>query len=200
MEERRIVIPPSMRKLVLWQTKNFRPLFSHKHLEPIMATLGFTALPPAPPSFNGGTTWREYVFAAGPHGRPRPRLPYPRIDGLHNHTYRAFLEAVNFHLRMHDVSTVFHVRGIAMSRVDLYSKWHALEEGEAIYVYREGTLDQATHKLYSDCESSRSKDGSREGVYDLDSLAIRDKGGESGVGLVVPLEDIIVSPDESDPF
>ncbi|KAL3731029.1 hypothetical protein ACJRO7_027972 [Eucalyptus globulus] len=200
MDDERITIPLSMRKLALWNTRHFRPLFSHKQLEPIMSTLGFTALPPALPSFDGGTTWKEYVFAAGPHGRPRPRLPYPRIDGLHDHTYRAFLEALNFHLQMHDISTVFHVRGMPMNRVDLYSKWHALEEGEFVYVYREGTLDQATHKLYSDSESSRSKDSSREGVYDLNVLAVRSKGGESEVGQVVPLEDIIVSPDESGPF
>ncbi|XP_030461327.1 uncharacterized protein LOC115681499 [Syzygium oleosum] len=185
-----------MRKLALWYSRNFKPLFSHKQLEPIMSTLGFTALPPASPSFDGGITWREYVFAAGAHSLPRPRLPYPRIDGLHNHTYQAFLEAVNFHLRMYDISTVFHVRGMPMNRVDLYRKWHALEEDEQVYVYREGTLDQAAHKLYSDSEGKSSKDG----LFDFASLAIRNKGGESEVGQVVPLEDIIVSPDESEPF
>ncbi|XP_030539518.1 uncharacterized protein LOC115747475 [Rhodamnia argentea] len=200
MEEKRTAMSLSMRKLALWHSRNFRPLFTHKHLDPIMSTLGFTFLPPAPPSISGGTTWKEYVFAAGgAQGRPRPRLPYPRIDGLHNHTYQAFLEAVNFHLRMHDISTIFHVRGMPMNRGDLHGKWHALEEDELVYVYREGTLDQATHKRYSDSESKSSTGG----VYDFDSLAIRDKGGKSQVGQVVPLADIIVSPrgdEEFNPF
>ncbi|KAL3731027.1 hypothetical protein ACJRO7_027970 [Eucalyptus globulus] len=200
MDDKRTAIPSSIKKLALWNTRHFRPLFSHKQLEPVMTTLGFMALAPALPSFNGSTTWKEYVFAAGAHGHPRLRLPYPRIDGLHHHTYQAFLEAVNSHLRMHDISTVFHVRGMPMNRVDLHSKRRALEEGEFVYVYREGTLDQATHELYSDSESSRSKDSSGDGVYDFESLAIRDKGSKSEVGQVVPLEDIIVSPDESDPF
>ena len=87
-------------------------------------------------------------------------------------------------------------RGMPMNRVDLYRKWHALEEDEQVYVYREGTLDQAAHKLYSDSKGKSSKDG----LFDFASLAIRNKGGEFEVGQVVPLEDIIVSPNESEPF
>lgn len=116
-----------MRKLALWYTKTFKPLMTHDELEPIMATMGFVGLPP-----DHGTSpvvWKEYVYRASPGflwwwstksssclgeppttEPPRPKLPYPRIDGLHIYTYRAFLDAVNFYLEMCDISEVFHIR------------------------------------------------------------------------------------------
>ncbi|KAL6346715.1 hypothetical protein AAG906_002831 [Vitis piasezkii] len=95
-----------MRKLALWFTRTFKPIITHDELVPIMDTLGFVALPHA-----GSPAWKEYVYVAGgcryllPAETPlplppRPRLPYPRIDGLHICTYRAFIDAVNFYLEM----------------------------------------------------------------------------------------------------
>lgn len=117
----------SMRKLALWYTKTFKPLMTHDELDHIMATMGFVALPPVHPTCST-LAWKEYVYMASP-GRskssssclsasgepstvepPRPKLPYPRIDGLHIYTYRAFLDAVNFYLEMCDISELFHIR------------------------------------------------------------------------------------------
>lgn len=104
----------SMRKLAVWYTRTFKPIMTHAELEPIMATLGFVALPPAN---NGDLVSREYFFpahrcrsATEAAPSPRPRLPYPRIDGLHIYTYRAFIDAVNFYLERNDISELFHVR------------------------------------------------------------------------------------------
>ncbi|KAL5976911.1 hypothetical protein ACLOJK_021248 [Asimina triloba] len=99
-----------VRKLALWHTKTFKPITTHEELEPIMATLGFAALPLA-------GAWREYVFVGGGFGRnitppeplPRPRLPFPRIDGLHLYTFRAFFDAVGFFLGKRDIADHFHV-------------------------------------------------------------------------------------------
>ncbi|KAF8405597.1 hypothetical protein HHK36_010504 [Tetracentron sinense] len=102
-----------MRKLALWYTKTFKPIMTHDELEPIMATLGFISLPPTPSPANvGASAWKEYVFSAGGCRSPsptEPRLPYPRIDGLHICTYRAFVDAVSFYLEKTDISDLFHV-------------------------------------------------------------------------------------------
>lgn len=91
------------RKLALWHTKTFRPILCHEELEPIMGSLGFVGLPPSMDS------WREYRFegetttktSMGGGGEPLVRLPYPRIDGLHVLTYRAFCDAVNKLLQLY---------------------------------------------------------------------------------------------------
>lgn len=117
----------SMRKLALWYTRTFKPIMTHDELEPIMATLGFVGRPAAATVPNSAVMWKEYVFCAAGGWRskwgaaneppllPRPRLPYPRIDGLHIYSYRAFLEAVNFYLEMCDISDLFHIRYQATS-------------------------------------------------------------------------------------
>ena len=116
-----------MRKLALWYTKTFKPIMTHDELEPIMATMGFVGRPPLQES--SAVAWKEYVYTASPFRRsksssclgstageppttepPRPKLPYPRIDGLHIYTYRAFLDAVNFYVEMCDISELFHIR------------------------------------------------------------------------------------------
>lgn len=126
-----------MRKLGLWYTRTFKPFMTHEELEPIMASLGFVPLPSyIDSSLNGagagaGAVWRDYAYSACYSARgggggewrrsitdfpeqqrppPRPRLPYPRIDGLHIYTYAAFLDALNFYLRMTDISDLFHIR------------------------------------------------------------------------------------------
>lgn len=108
-----------MKKLALWFTNTFKPIMTHEELEPMMATLGFVGLPPTPPLLpsNGSpVAWKEYVYSAGGSRLsvettpPKPRLPFPRIDGLHIYTYRAFIDAVNFYLDMSEISDLFHIR------------------------------------------------------------------------------------------
>ncbi|KAL2455149.1 uncharacterized protein Fot_45955 [Forsythia ovata] len=117
-----------MRKLSLWYTRTFNPLLTHDDLHPIMATLGFVPSPVSVPSINIDhhqfdlhstqstctAPWIEYLHSSSgltsDFPPPRPRLPYPRIDGLHIYTYRAFLDALNFYLRMPNLSDLLHVR------------------------------------------------------------------------------------------
>ncbi|XP_068647077.1 uncharacterized protein [Aristolochia californica] len=143
-----------LRKLALWHTKTFRPIITHEELEPIMTTLGFVSLPA---STVGGTPWKEYVFSAAGCQKPsangtidpppRPRLPFPRIDALHVYTYRAFFDAVAHFLGKRDIADHFHVRGMPLQRVHdrTFEKiFRPMNDGEGVYVYRDGTLDQAT--------------------------------------------------------
>lgn len=77
-----------------------------------MATLGFVALPAT-------SGWKEYVFygwiPVPAENLPLIRLPFPRIDGLHVITYRAFFDAVSFYLAQRDISDHFHVRSFSVS-------------------------------------------------------------------------------------
>ncbi|THG08654.1 hypothetical protein TEA_015524 [Camellia sinensis var. sinensis] len=280
-----------MRKLCLWVTRTFKPVMSHDELEPIMATLGFVGLPPS--SAASGCDWKEYVYSAGGWRRslsltiidhqnpppPSPRLPYPRIDGLHIYTYTAFLDAVNFYLEMTNMSDLFHIRvgpvaslwswGVFLSRFSLlgqpselvssicknttnyrfcveslYSdprtptadsyvlayvsfdlaylnashtedyidmlfnnttadrdsrgmplhrvldrnrKWRRIEEDDSVFVYREGTLDQAIYTYYH-----KNKNDVNSGSKGCNSMLIRNKGNSTPTGCIVPLKDIIV--------
>lgn len=129
------------RKLALWHTKTFRPLVSHEELEPIMASLGFVGLAPK-------ENWREYRFegkasTANRGGEPLVRLPYPRIDGLHVFTYRAFCDAVALHLGSGDIADHFHVRGVPLHPVRdrPLEQFRRLCEDGGQYVYRDGTID-----------------------------------------------------------
>lgn len=113
-------------KLALWHTKTFTPIMSHEELESIMATLGFAPLPvtknpcnivmPDNGSASSNTLWKEYFYStSSPYKRssdpPRPKLPYPVIDGLHVCTYQAFLDSVNFYRSFDDdLSHIFHIR------------------------------------------------------------------------------------------
>ncbi|MCL7049076.1 hypothetical protein MKW94_030454 [Papaver nudicaule] len=164
-----------MRKLALWHTKTFKPIMTHEELEPIMAKLGFVGLPvitsspststPPPiatsvsPSGSGynNNSWKEYYFTAGGSKNPwvteplpRPKLPYPRIDGLHHKTYGAFCDAVAFYINKSSQSNLadhFHVRGMPLHRVHdrpFDKKFRLINEDEIFYVYREGTFDPAT--------------------------------------------------------
>ncbi|XP_068652820.1 uncharacterized protein [Aristolochia californica] len=186
-----------LRKLALWHTKTFRPIITHEELEPIMATLGFVALPA---TTVGGTPWKEYVFSAAGCQKPsatgttdpppRPRLPFPRIDALHIYTYRAFFDGVAHFLGKRDIadtfrqvfrffflffsSTIFRfvymfnapsfqeifvdaIKGMPLQRVHdrTFEKiFRPMNDGEGIYVYRDGTLDQATLMACSGNNSS----------------------------------------------
>ncbi|XWS63210.1 hypothetical protein CRYUN_Cryun06bG0076200 [Craigia yunnanensis] len=194
-----------MRKLAFWYTRTFKPLMTHDELEPIMATMGFVGLPPDQGS--SAIAWKEYVYRASPGVSwqskslsclcstageppitepPRLKLPYPRIDGLHIYTYRAFLDAVNFYLEMCDISELFHIRGMPLHRShDLSCKWRCMEEDDSVFVYREGTLEQTTYNLYHFNKPNSSRNG-------YISIVIRDKGNNAPVSCFVPLKDIIV--------
>ncbi|XVF67109.1 hypothetical protein PTKIN_Ptkin10aG0094300 [Pterospermum kingtungense] len=201
-----------MRKLALWHTKTFKPIMTHDELDPIMATMGFAARPPHYESSAPAVAWMEYVYTASPPWvsyrrskycssflgstagepptteTPRPKLPYPRIDGLHIYTYRAFLDAVNFYIEMCDISELFHVRGMPLHRShDLSRKWRCMEEDDSIFVYREGTLQQTAYNLY---HFNKPNSGSNSNGYS--SIGIRDKGNSKPVSFFVPLKDIIV--------
>lgn len=110
-----------MRKLAIWYTPNFKPITNHDELDRIMSTLGFLSLPPISTTTASTSAWKEYSFSAAgiflskSPSPPRPRLPYPRIDGLHVNTYHAFLDSVNFYLRMHNISDIFHIRYVSLS-------------------------------------------------------------------------------------
>ncbi|CAK7329057.1 unnamed protein product [Dovyalis caffra] len=186
-----------MRKLALWHTRTFNPIMTHEELEPIMTNMGFVGLPPC--SSSSSSSWKEYVYMAkAPNYKyydqaeeqsaapPRPKLPYPKIDGLHLYAYQAFIDAVNFYLEMSDISDLFHIRGMPLYRnMDRSRKWRRMEEDESVFVYREGTLDQTTYQLYHFDKSSSSSNGDG-------SLLIRDKGTKAPITCIVPLKDIIV--------
>ncbi|KAB1209873.1 hypothetical protein CJ030_MR6G004355 [Morella rubra] len=188
-----------MRKLALWFTRTFKPIMTHHELEPIMATLGFVGLSPSTATAPGAPiTWKEYVYAAGcRHSKsggsgsaeppPKPRLPFPRIDGLHIYTYRAFLDAVTFYVDMDDISNLFHIRGMPFHPMhDQKWKWRRMEEDESVFVYKEGTLDQVTYNSYHFDKTSSNNGGNR-----CDSVVIRNKGNDPPVSCVVSLKDIV---------
>ncbi|PON75211.1 tubulin-tyrosine ligase [Parasponia andersonii] len=189
-----------MRKLALWHTRTFKPIMTHDELEPIMATLGFVGLPPTT-TFSGGV-WKEYVcsagrwvansgFSAAEPPPPRAKLPYPRVDGLHIYTYRAFIDAVNFYLEMGDFSDLFHVRGMPLHRAhDRSRKWRRMEEDDSVFVYREGTLDQATYNLYHFDKNSSNNGGSNKSK----SIGLRNRGNNTTSTCIVPLKDLVPSP------
>ncbi|KAL7610596.1 uncharacterized protein LOC111888391 [Lactuca sativa] len=137
-----------MRKLAIWYTPNFKPITNHDELDRIMSTLGFLSLPPISTTTASTSAWKEYSFSAAgiflskSPSPPRPRLPYPRIDGLHVNTYHAFLDSVNFYLRMHNISDIFHIRGMPLHHVhDRNQKWSRMVGDDLVYVYREGTME-----------------------------------------------------------
>ncbi|KAL4569626.1 hypothetical protein LXL04_025268 [Taraxacum kok-saghyz] len=146
-----------MRKLAIWYTPNFKPITNHDELDRIMSTLGFLPQPPISATTTAtaaeASDWKEYSFSAAgvflskSPSPPRPRLPYPRIDGLHVNTYRAFLDSLNFYLRMNNISDLFHIRGMPLHHAhDRSQKWLRMVGDDLVYVYREGTMDITAHK------------------------------------------------------
>ncbi|TVT99148.1 hypothetical protein EJB05_55497, partial [Eragrostis curvula] len=159
--ELRMSIEEVAKKMSLWHTATFRPILTHDDLEPILAAAGFVPLPPGDPA----AAWREYVFLGGGDGGnaaaaprwlgPRPRLPYPRVDGLHLKTYEAFLGAVEAYLGAHRLSNLFHVRLMPVTNPDrVFDKLfrpmrNFSPEEDGLIVYREGTLDELTVEMCS---------------------------------------------------
>ncbi|KAJ0077689.1 hypothetical protein Patl1_35593 [Pistacia atlantica] len=128
----------NMKKLALWDTRTFNPIITHDDLDSIMATKGFISHPP----YSFATThlaWKEYVYyAEAVKSNSKPRLPYPRIDGLHIYTYRAFIDAVNFYLEMGDISDLFHVRGMPLHHInDRNSRWVLMQEDAGGFLFTE---------------------------------------------------------------
>ncbi|KAH9315642.1 hypothetical protein KI387_024269, partial [Taxus chinensis] len=131
------------RKLALWHTKTFRPILCHEELEPIMSNLGFVGLPPSM------DCWREYRFEGKTTtmsmcgDEPLVRLPYPRIDGLHVSTYKAFCDAVAMYLGSGDIADHFHVRGVPLHPIKdgPLEQYRRLYEDGGQYVYRDGSID-----------------------------------------------------------
>ncbi|KAJ4828838.1 hypothetical protein Tsubulata_010495 [Turnera subulata] len=173
-----------MRKLALWHTRTFTPLMAHDDLEPIMLSMGFEGQSPC----NG---WKEYAYVAThivpaeqsqSQSPPRPRLPYPSIDGCHQLTFQSFIDAVSFYLRAYDVADVFHIRAMPLHRVhDRNRKWRKMQDDETVYVFRDGTIDPAAANYHLD---NPGNDG-------CDSAIIRDKANKNPINLTVPLKDII---------
>ncbi|XP_021773939.1 uncharacterized protein LOC110737896 [Chenopodium quinoa] len=186
------------RKLAIWYTRTFKPIMTHEELEPIMATLGFTAQPETPAV--NGVAWKEYLYVASGYRSlspdsplPKPKLPCQlingrrRIDGLHIYTYRAFIDAVNFYLEMEFISDVFHVRGMPLQAMfDRNKKFRRMDENGSVFVYKGGTLDQASFNQY---HKNNNVDSSND---EHSSIIIRNKGNDISIGKLVPLKDIIV--------
>ncbi|XP_031488738.1 uncharacterized protein LOC116256496 [Nymphaea colorata] len=213
MEEQSVAV--FGRKLALWHTKTFRPIMTHEELEPIMATLGFVAhAPSTPPSATaagaastaGRLEWTEYSFRGkkrqpgtvanfSPAVRPRVRLPSLRLDGLHVFTYRAFCEAVAFHLGAVDIADIFHVRGMPLHPVNdrPLEQFRRVNEEEGQYYYREGTLEQE-----SVWNASAGISASTSFVLASTSNAIvtntmtGSANNAAAIGCLVALKDIIV--------
>lgn len=63
-------------------------------------------------------------------------------------------------------------------------------EDDSVFVYREGTLDQALYNIYNINRNSEVYIISKSGGDD--STIIRKKGNSTSAGCIVPLKDIIV--------
>ncbi|KAJ4753087.1 Tubulin--tyrosine ligase [Rhynchospora pubera] len=158
------------RKLTLWHSGTFSPIYTHDELEPIMASIGFfpylqdgtstdslmkklgsqagarpatrenggvnTALRQNSQKDESETTsacaepvkWREYVFGrmklipgsgSNPESTIRPKLPYPRVDGLHLMSYLVFFAALECYINPYVVADLFHVRPIEVKGSDI---------------------------------------------------------------------------------
>ncbi|KAL0919409.1 hypothetical protein M5K25_011501 [Dendrobium thyrsiflorum] len=114
----KIAMQDVAKKLALWHTTTFRPIITHDDLEPIMASVGFVSLSNEDPA--AALQWKEYCFGPPPPTsissaafsgdlKPRPRLPFPRIDGLHLLVYKAFLCVLEQYISPAEVHNLFHV-------------------------------------------------------------------------------------------
>ncbi|XP_042442121.1 uncharacterized protein LOC122027263 [Zingiber officinale] len=202
------------KKLTLWHTRTFRPIMTHDELEPLMSAAGFVPLPLQPPPPPEGQkqpaafAWREYASrleAAGGGRRkgrrrhaavlapPRPRLPHPRIDGLHLKTYKAFFLALEFYLGPTLVPNLFHVRTMPLAKAQdrgfekAYRPMKDCEMGEeGILVYRDGTLDPVTRITCSrfggdEIDDVNDQSGNAASVV---------SGGAVNLSCFVPLKDL----------
>ncbi|KAK1307092.1 hypothetical protein QJS10_CPA10g00070 [Acorus calamus] len=172
-------------KLSLWDSKTFRPIHGHDDLEPIMAGLGFIA-----GAVIDGGGWREYVFRDGDGDSPkRPRLPFPRIDGLHVETYMEFFRAVVSRVRHPQaVGDRFHVRDVPF-RWEYAVKLRNMRRHVTgkIYVFREGCINQTVKK---DRLHDMNDDDDMNDVSDVDHDQWWRKGTDESTITLVKLEDL----------
>ncbi|XP_072980242.1 uncharacterized protein [Typha angustifolia] len=218
--EMKVTMEEMARKLTLWHTRTFRPILTHDELEPIMASVGFVPLPvPESTSPAPAVEWREYVFRAGVPAAAtarvaavggwvaRPRLPYPRIDGLHLMAYKAFLAALEVYLGPHLVPNLFHVRTMPLARPHdlVFEKAYrtmrdcGIEE-DGILVYREGTLDQITKMVCSQSSSDDNTSNVNTSNSSSETCLMKMNGTEESNNAanficLVPLEDLFPSRD-----
>ncbi|KAI0511879.1 hypothetical protein KFK09_012513 [Dendrobium nobile] len=154
----KIAMQDVAKKLALWHTTTFRPIITHDDLEPIMASVGFVSL--SNEDTAAAMQWKEYCFGPPPPTsissaafpgdlKPRPRLPFPRIDGLHLLVYKAFLCVLEQYISPAEVHNLFHVRAMPLTRLQdrVFEKAYRPMKGcdiddDGIYVFRDGTIDQ----------------------------------------------------------
>ncbi|KAM0942905.1 hypothetical protein DsansV1_C13g0116671 [Dioscorea sansibarensis] len=205
-----VAVEDLARKLTLWDTRRFRPIMTHDDLEPIMETAGFVPIPAPLTPTNGKVVWREYVYRGGvvtrPTGRrratletvaPRPRLPFPRLDGLHLYAYKAFFVAFGFYVGADRVADYFHVRAMSLSRAndrafdrDYRPMKDSEMDDEGIILYRESTRDQTTESLSSydinntsDAEHENCNNGNTDGNKHNESI-ISNKNATNSIAIV----------------
>lgn len=109
-----------------------------------------------------------------------------------------FIDVGSFFIKLSQILYAFFIffyylilnRGMPLHRVhDRNRKWRRMEEDESIFVYREGTLDQATYNLYHfDKNISTNNSGNGNGC----NAIIRNKVNNAPVSSVVSLKDVIV--------
>ncbi|KAH7674035.1 hypothetical protein IHE45_08G045100 [Dioscorea alata] len=205
-----VAVEDLARKLTLWDTRRFRPIMTHDDLEPIMETAGFVPVPASLTPTNGKVVWREYVYRGGvvtrPAGRrraametvvPRPRLPFPRLDGLHLYAYKAFFVAFGFYVGADRVADYFHVRAMSLSRAndrafdrDYRPMKDSEMDDEGIILYRESTRDQTAESLSSydinntsDTDYENCNNGNTDGNKHNESI-ISDKNSTNSIAIV----------------
>ncbi|XP_010932689.1 uncharacterized protein [Elaeis guineensis] len=200
--EVKVAMEEVAKKLTLWHTRTFQPILTHDDLEPIMLTSGFVPLPvnEAAAAGGGGMAWKEYKYRAATWEMlPRPRLPYPRIDGLHLMAYKAFFLALEFYLGAHLVSDLFHVRTMSLTKAQdraidrTYRPMRDCEmevEEEWLFVYRNGTLDNFT-KMFCD------KDEEDDSISEKGLKKISHGNSNSPANLMnfIALKDLLPSSD-----
>lgn len=155
------------KKLVLWHTPTFRPIITHDELEPIMASVGFASSSSTTTTASEDVEWKEYSFGP-PQQSPPPlliRLPFPRIDGLHLVSYKAFLSALEHYISSTEVYNLFHVRAMLVTCLQdrVFEKVYRPMKGcdideDGIYVFRDGTIDRTMSAQFQDMECGGEED------------------------------------------
>ncbi|KAL2455147.1 uncharacterized protein Fot_57748 [Forsythia ovata] len=84
----------------------------------------------------------------------------------------------------------FYVRGMPLHQVqDRGKKWWCMGEDDSVFVYGEGTLDQAAYDSYSADKNGINNSNSNKVC---NSIIIRNKGKSTPSSCFVPLKDITV--------
>ncbi|KAF3325549.1 hypothetical protein FCM35_KLT08629 [Carex littledalei] len=117
---------------------------------------------------SGGRSWNFYYKK-----RYWPRLPYPRVDGLHLKSYLEFLGDVECFIDPLLVANMFHIRAMPIDSRDEIHKTmfkeiknfvlHPEIDGDIryFYFYRVGTLGDASDETYGQLKASVGNDISK---------------------------------------